>query len=71
MAKKHKVADVSRAFMVMEATSHNGGFSAYMNMIMADMELAMQNEGNYGPYKWSFSGGDGYAVPVFMHCATC
>ena len=58
--------------MVMEATSHmGGGFPAYMNMLMADMELAMQNEDCYGPYKWTFSGGDGYVVPITLRCATC
>ena len=72
MAKKHKPAGVSRAFMVMEATSYmGGGFPAYMNMIMADMKLAMQNDDCYGPYEWAFAGGDGYSVPITIHCTTC
>lgn len=69
MAKKNRpTAELKRAFMIMEATSYNGGFANYMNMIMLEMELEMQEAGYMAPYKWTFSGGDGYAVPVVMHC---
>lgn len=69
MAKKPKtIATVSKAFMVLEATSFNGGFPAYMNMIMSDMEKAMEAEGYRGPFKWTWGGGDGWAVPVFLCC---
>ncbi len=62
------VAEYSRGFLVMEATSFQGGFPAYMNMIMAAMVEHMVIDGHAGPYSWSFSGGDGYASPVFLHC---
>lgn len=68
MAKRNKAAGTQRAFMIMEATSFNGGFSNYMNMIMSSMELEMQEAGYMEPYKWTFTGGDGYAVPVVIHC---
>lgn len=69
MAKRNRTAaEVKRAFMIMEATSANGGFPNYMNTIMSEMELEMQELGHLEPYKWTFSGGDGYAVPVVLYC---
>jgi len=68
MARPKLDRPVSRRFMIMEASSSNGGFPAYMNGIMADMITEMKEQGLHGPYKWSFTGGDGYAVPVFMEC---
>lgn len=68
MAKRNKAAGTQRAFMVMEATSFHGGFPNYMNIKMSEMELEMQEAGYTEPYKWTFSGGDGYAVPVVLHC---
>lgn len=69
MSKRNKAASVQRAFMVMEATSFYGGFPAYMNSIMLDMEFQMSESGLPAPYKWTFGGGDGYAVPVVLTCS--
>lgn len=68
MARPREHRPVSRRFMIMEATGEHGGFPVYMNRIMAEMIAEMKEAGLHGPYKWSFTGGDGYAVPVFMEC---
>lgn len=72
MSKKQfkGTAVVDRAFIVMEATSYaGGGFPAYMNMLMESMIEQMQMAGISGPYKWTWSGGDGVTVPVHLTCS--
>jgi len=59
---------LSKAFMIMEATSTIGGFAKYMNDRMDTLKQEMVQGGVPGPYKWKFAGGDGYAVPVQIVC---
>lgn len=67
--KRNKAVSTHRAFMLMEAASANGGFPVYMNEIMSNMEFEMSEAGHSAPYKWTFEGGDGYAVPVILRCS--
>lgn len=70
MARPNDNKPVSRRFMIMEAASHTpGGFPGHMNAIMDEMIMDMRERGLRGPYKWTFSGGDGYAVPIVLECS--
>jgi hypothetical protein len=66
MAKKNRGVTLTRAFMVLEATTYHGGFPAFMNDRLTGMRQELQLEGHYEEPVFSFEGGDGVTVPVVI-----